>query len=400
MIVATQRPVVSGPAFVVAAPVVWKVSFGKRTVGALSFDVASQCWAFEYAEGWIKSGFSLAPIQLPLSSRIYSCSVSELALNVVVAEPSVCSVLRDIFDLPAQLPTSYLLSARPSAIRLERIGPADKNSAVKPLNQELTNSQLLTKAQVLTLVSSTIQGAATPAFVWGDSHDKFSVSALCPGADFRPWRLTATREEGGRDDFRAQHSYYLMAQAAGLACVSVRVLESPDVSESVFLVARHDFSEQRLLYFMPFKYLLARASELVNQSGVITAYRQVLNIAQQWHCSKLQLLLLFRRMVFDVITRNGSKPLETLGFLVSETGNVTLAPAFSFVSVRPPPVKSDALERNDLLSVAAGFKCLHKQADRVIDEVAAVVEQWPTFAEVGGLERGHMQALQRSHRLY
>ena len=393
MIATTERLVLSDTALAVAAPTVWKVSFGKRTVGALSFDVVNQRWAFEYAPRWIKTGFSLAPMQLPLSPRVYVCSMPALVSNVV-GHPSVCAALRDIFDLPVLLPVEHPSVAWPSAIGLEQIGPTIKNVADAPLGP------VFTKAQALMFVASKTQGSAAQMPVWVDARDNFSFSALCPRVGFTPWSLSVSDEAQGIDDSRAKYCYHLMAQAAGLGCVAARLLESPELPSSVLLVARHNFSKQVFQYFMPFKYVLGPAFERLNERPVIAKYRQVLNIAAQWQCSSQQLLLLFRRMVFDVLTRNGANPLEQLGFLVNEAGRVALAPAFGFSPGRPPPAKTDVLECNDLLEVAAGFKCLQKQARQVIDEIAAVVEQWPTFAKAGGLPHECMQRLQRAHRLY
>ena len=393
MIAATERPVLSDAVLAAAAPTVWKVSFGKRTVGALSFDAVNQRWAFEYAPRWIKTGFSLAPMQLPLSSRIYSCSMATLASNTVGRQPGVCTVLRDIFDLPALLHAEYSPAAWPNAIGLECIGPAAKSVMDEPF------APVLTQAQALLFVASKANEGAAKIPVWVDTQDNFSFSALCPRVGFTPWCLS-TSEARGLDDSRAKYCYYLMAQAAGLNCVAARLLESPELPRSALLIARHNFSEQAFQYFMPFKYLLGPAMEQGGQRCVVAEYRQVLNIAAQWQCSSQQLLLLLRRMVFDALTRSGASPLEHLGFLVSEAGKVALAPAFGFSPGRPPPAKTDVLECNDLLEVAAGFKCLQKQARQVIDEVVAVVEQWPTFAKAGGLPHESMQRLQRAHRLY
>ncbi|BCD99158.1 HipA domain-containing protein [Marinagarivorans cellulosilyticus] len=395
MIPAAEPPALSDAALAVAAPKVWKVNFGKRTVGALSFEAASQCWAFEYAPRWIKTGFSLAPVQLPLASRVYSCASHEQALNAARAQPIVYAALRDIFDLPALLPTGHSSAAWPNAIGLECIEPAAKKVAAEAFDP------VLSQAQALMFAASKAQGGAAQISVWVDEQSNFSFSALCPGAGFTPWCLSVSGDaQGGIDGCRTKYCYYLMAQAAGLTCVPTRLLESSGLPSSALLVARHDFTQQAFQYFMPFKYLLGPTIEQARQKSVITEYRHVLTIAAQWHCSRQQLLLLFRRMVFAALTRNGGSPLENLGFLVNEAGKVTLAPAFGFTPKRPPPAKADVLECKDLLKVAAGFKCLQKQASQVIDEVVAVVEQWPTFAKTGGLPHESMQRLQRAHRLF
>ena len=394
MIAVAEPPALSDAALAVAAPKVWKVSFGKRTVGALSFEAASQCWAFEYAPRWIKTGFSLAPVQLPLASRVYSCASHEHALNAARVQPNVCAALRDIFDLPALLPTGHSSAAWPNAIGLECIEPAAKKVAAEAFDP------VLSQAQAQMSAASKAQGGAAQIPVWLDEQSNFSFSGLCPKAGFTPWCLSVSGEEQGIDDSRAKYCYYLMAQAADLACVPARLIESSGLPSSALLVARHDFTQQAFQYFMPFKYLLGPTIEQARQKCVTTEYRHVLTIAVQWHCSSQQLLLLFRRMVFAVLTRNGGSPLEHLGFLVNEAGKVTLAPAFGFTPKRPPPAKADVLECKDLLKMAAGFKCLQKQASQVLDEVAAVVEQWPTFAKTGGLPHECMQRLQRAHRLY
>ncbi len=51
---------------------VFNVSFEQHDVGAVSFDTNTGLGAFEYAPSFIKTGIELAPLKMPLASRIYN----------------------------------------------------------------------------------------------------------------------------------------------------------------------------------------------------------------------------------------------------------------------------------------------------------------------------------------
>jgi serine/threonine-protein kinase HipA len=101
---------------------------------------------------------------------------------------------------------------------------------------------------------------------------------------------------------------------------------------------------------------------------------------------------LFRRMVFNVMSRNCDDHTKNFAFLMDQSGVWRLAPAFDIChSYRPDSTwvsqhslsingKRKNIEREDLLVVAK--KMSIKKAASIIDEVKDAVLKWEYFAEL------------------
>lgn len=99
---------------------------------------------------------------------------------------------------------------------------------------------------------------------------------------------------------------------------------------------------------------------------------------------------LYRRMVFNVISRNCDDHTKNFAFLMNPNGEWKLSPAFDLChSYRPDShwvssqsltinMKRDAFTKEDFLLVAKKMNI--KKPGQIIDEVSAAVMNWDSFA--------------------
>jgi serine/threonine-protein kinase HipA len=119
---------------------------------------------------------------------------------------------------------------------------------------------------------------------------------------------------------------------------------------------------------------------------------------------------LFRRMVFNVLSRNQDDHTRNIAFLMDRNGQWSLAPAFDVVwAYNPTGIwtdrhqmsingKRDDLTRNDLLTVAGQFSI--KGAQEIIEQVGDVVSRWPQFAAEADVPSDFRESIRKTHRLH
>lgn len=138
------------------------------------------------------------------------------------------------------------------------------------------------------------------------------------------------------------------------------------------------------------------------------SYEQLFSLMRTLRLSKAQALELYRRMVFNIVARNQDDHTKNFGFILTDQQRWELAPAFDIAfSYKPgsPWVNAHQLTLNgkrdeftlqDLLSPAASFL---KEARQIIDEVVAIVAQWPRYAQEAGVSSPFARHIQQCHRL-
>ena len=116
---------------------------------------------------------------------------------------------------------------------------------------------------------------------------------------------------------------------------------------------------------------------------------------------------LFRRMVFNVVSRNCDDHTKNFAFLLSESGEWQLSPAYDVCHAYRPGsdwVSQHALSINgkrknisrlDLLQV--GKRMNIKNADELISTVAEVVLNWEAFAGIAKVEPQLSAAIKATH---
>jgi serine/threonine-protein kinase HipA len=210
-------------------------------------------------------------------------------------------------------------------------------------------------------------------------------------------------ELGETEDFgRIEYAYYLMAQAAGIHMMTCQLLE--ENGRAHFMTRRFDRHNGEKLHLQS---LCAIAHYDFNMPGAYS-YEQALMIMRQLRLSKREQLELYRRMVFNVITRNQDDHTKNIAFLMNAQGQWSLAPAFDMTYSYNPRgswtnqhqmsinARRDNFTREDLLAVARTSDLKH--AGQVIDEVQSAVANWADYASEAKLNKNHRQAIANQHR--
>jgi serine/threonine-protein kinase HipA len=117
----------------------------------------------------------------------------------------------------------------------------------------------------------------------------------------------------------------------------------------------------------------------------------------------------FRRMVFNVVTRNQDDHTKNITYIMDNKGNWRLSPAYDVIWAYNPSGewtshhqmtvsgKRDGFERTDLEAVARSFG-IHAPG-RVIDDVTEAAARWPKHAEAAEVPESLTQRIEQTLRL-
>jgi serine/threonine-protein kinase HipA len=119
----------------------------------------------------------------------------------------------------------------------------------------------------------------------------------------------------------------------------------------------------------------------------------------------------FRRMAFNVVARNQDDHVKNIAFLMDRSGRWELSPAFDVAYSYNPrgdwtarhqmslAGKRDGFTVEDFRRVGRVATLKRGQAQRILDEVRAVVADWPRYAERVGVDEQQIRRITPTLRL-
>lgn len=181
-------------------------------------------------------------------------------------------------------------------------------------------------------------------------------------------------------------AYYLMAKEAGIEMMESQLLE--ENGRAHFMTRRFDregkdekLHVQSLCAMAHFDF-----NDILSYS-----YEQLFEVMRKLILPYAQAEQMFRRMVFNVMSRNCDDHTKNFAFIMDKSGGWKIAPAFDVChSYRPDSTwvsqhslslngRRKDIARQDFMEVAQRMNI--KKATNLIDEVGAAVMQWKTFAD-------------------
>ncbi len=120
----------------------------------------------------------------------------------------------------------------------------------------------------------------------------------------------------------------------------------------------------------------------------------------------------FRRMAFNVIARNQDDHVKNIAFLMDQSGQWSLSPAFDVTYAFQPSGKwtsshqmtvngkRDDFTVDDLRACAEVASMKAGRADTIVGEVHDAVTDWPSFASAAGVPEIDIERIGRAHRLH
>lgn len=119
------------------------------------------------------------------------------------------------------------------------------------------------------------------------------------------------------------------------------------------------------------------------------SYEEALTVIRQLGLAQTDVEEQFRRMVFNIVARNHDDHVKNIAFLMSRTGEWSLAPAFDVMYAYNPAGtwtsqhqmsvngKRRDHTRQDLIACARAFSIPPRKANAIIEDVRAAVSRWP-----------------------
>jgi serine/threonine-protein kinase HipA len=203
---------------------------------------------------------------------------------------------------------------------------------------------------------------------------------------------------------RIEYAYYKMAMAAGIEMTECRLFE--ENGRAHFMTKRFDrIGSRRKLHLQS---LCAIAHFDFNEPGVYS-YEQAFQIMRELRLSYRDAEQLFRRMVFNVVARNQDDHTKNIAFLMDQSGQWRLSPAFDMIYAYNPSGdwtsrhqmsingKRDDFIKDDLLRV--GNEMNIKSSHKIIDEIIEIATKWTDYALIAGLESSQSKSIGKTHRL-
>eukprot|EP01136_Pigoraptor_vietnamica_P023484 Opistho-1_new@75609 len=190
---------------------------------------------------------------------------------------------------------------------------------------------------------------------------------------------------------RVEMAYYYMATAAGIDMMPCQLLE--ENGRAHFMTKRYDRGEGNTKHhvqsFCAMKHF--DFNEVTSFS-----YEQLFQTMRELRLSYLEAEEMYRRMVFNVLSRNCDDHTKNFSFRLKKDDKWELAPAYDIChAYRPDSIwvsqhalsvngKRKEITKDDFLTVGKSMNI--KNAKAIIEEVNAVVSNWEHYAEKAGVD--------------
>jgi len=426
-----------------------KVQLWGRTIGAVSMEDRRDYAAFQYDPTFAGSGIELSPLAMPLSQRVYE--FPSLARNTFHGLPGLLAdSLPDRFGnalinawlaTQGRMPESFGAVERLCYVGTRGMGALEFAPELGPKPRKATKikidalvrlaSDVLTHRNELKgslgaasrekalndilRVGTSAGGARAKAVIaWNRETNEVRSGQIVAGDGFDYWLLKFDGVTGNKDKEledpkgygAIEYAYHLMAKTAGIAMSECRLLEED--GRRHFMTRRFDrLAGGEKLHMQS---LCALAHFDFNQAGAY-AYEQALLAIRQLNLPMAAVEEQFRRMVFNIVSRNQDDHVKNIAFLMDKQGRWSLAPGFDVTYSYNPSGswtathqmtlngKRDDFTMKDFEACAKSSLMKRGRAATIVEEVRAAVARWPEFAAEARVADEWRETIQKSHRL-
>ena len=202
---------------------------------------------------------------------------------------------------------------------------------------------------------------------------------------------------------KIEYAYYLMAEMAG-----IKISESKLFTEnnrSHFMTKRFDRENGKKIHMQT---LCGLAHFDYNQAGAYS-YEQAFQVIRKLNLSHEDSIQLFKRMIFNVLSRNQDDHTKNISFLMREDGKWRLSPAYDvtysfdssniWLSTHQMSIngKRDNFKISDFEKIAKDENI--KNWKSIFEEVLSGVLLWENFAKDLEIEKDKIFNITKMHRL-
>ena len=426
-----------------------KVQLWGRTIGAVSLEEGREVAAFQYDADFARSGIELSPLGMPLGEQVYQFPA--LPRNTFHGLPGMLAdALPDKFGnalidawlaTQGRTPESFHAVERLCYTDTRGMGALEFAPTLGPKSGKAAKIQVdalvRLAGEVLThrgdlqghfhsagkesalsdilRVGTSAGGARAKAVIaWNRKTNEVRSGQIAAGEGFDYWLLKFDGVAGNKDKEledpkgygAIEYAYHLMAKAAGITMSECRLLE--ENGRRHFMTRRFDRLTSGAKLHM--QSLCALAHYDFQQAGAYS-YEQALQTIRRLKLPMAAVEEQFRRMVFNIVSRNQDDHVKNIAFLMNQSGEWSLAPAFdvtysynptgSWTSTHQMTLngRRDGFTMEDFEACAKSALMKRGRAAVIIAEVQAAVRRWPEFAAEARLDEERRDKIQKTHRL-
>jgi serine/threonine-protein kinase HipA len=412
-------------------------------IGAVTWDAKRELGVFEYSPDFLSSGIEAAPLMMPLGSGRFA--FPDLPRDTFKGMPGLLAdSLPDKFGnllidqwlaRQGRTPQSFdpverlcylgkramgAMEFQPTLLSESPAETLHLDALVQLANDALASRENLhanldhrpeAMATILRIGTSAGGARAKAVVSWNPETNEILSDQISPPPGFEAWLLKFDGVSGNRDKEladplgfgRIEYAYHLMARAAGITMSDCRLLE--ENGRAHFMTRRFDRTPDGGKLHL--QSLCGIAHFDFNQAGAYS-YEQAFQIARRLGLPQTDLTELFRRAVFNILSRNQDDHTKNIAFLMDRRGAWRLAPAYDLIYAYNPTGawtsrhqmtlngKRDAFETSDLLATATHADLRPPKAKAILREVHTAVADWEKYASAAEVSRPASQEI-RSH---
>lgn len=418
------------------------------TAGAVAWDEKSQSASFEYDENFLRSGWDLAPLKMPLSEGRKIFNFPELSrrpneiYNAFNGLPGLLAdVLPDRYgnqlinvwlarqgrppeDMNPVEKLCFIGTRGMGALEFKPAYFSEKKKTFKIEIDELVNiaQAMLSERknfktdltadekQAMTeiLKIGTSAGGARPKAViaYNEATGEVRSGQTEAPKGFEQWLIkldgVSDVQLGESKGYgRVEMAYYLMAKSSGIEMMPSRLIE--ENGRAHFMTRRFDRDEGNMKHHIQ---TLCALKHMDFNDVMSFSYEQLFQTMRELKLSYPSAEQMFRRMVFNVLARNCDDHTKNFSFRLKKGGAWELAPAYDvchayrpgsqWVSQQSLSVngKRTGIGREDFLAVAASMNI--KKARVIIDEINEAVSRWSEFSKETGVDKKLSEAISKT----
>jgi len=244
-------------------------------------------------------------------------------------------------------------------------------------------------------------GGARPKILVGMTATGHLIGSSFPLPEgYDAWIIKFRGSREPTDAGPREAAYADIARAAGLEVMETRLISSDAGGPGYFATKRFDRgpSKERIH--------LASAAALLETAWDIPSfgYEELLKATNLITRYQPDVLMTYRRMIFNVLAHNRDDHAKQHAYLMSQQGDWRLAPAYDLTFSSGPGGehyltvngRGKDITRADLERVAENQGIPHKRAREIIDEVATGITRFRDIARTYGVRRSSIAEIQKA----
>ncbi len=382
---------------------------GIMPVGRLAF--RERIIYFEYEEAFLQKGIEISPFRLPLRRGVIELPPRPFGgLAGVFSDSLPDGWGRLLFDrmvraqgiLPANLsPLDRLahvgLYGMGALVYEPDTSPSDGHGLIDldhlaAQTEEVLHGNSEEVIEELLALNGSSAGARPKALIGVDADRKhLSHGAKRIEEGFEPWLVKFPNSQDGQDAGAIEYVYALMAKEAGVSMPAVHLFPSQKRA-GYFAVKRFDRDGDKRLHMhtaggllhSDFRIPALDYEDLINLTGILT--KDIREVEK-----------MYRLAVFNVLAHNRDDHAKNFSFLMDETGEWKLAPAYDLTFSSGPAGEQSTLVMGEgknptlshLAKLGSEAKLPKKLIEGIIDQTRTALNQWESLAGKYGVSKGN-----------